>query len=218
MDPKILTAVFFSLAAVATGMDMGTVTPQNVTEVELDGGEGISGLSTGFGILDQLLASQRPEPDNQVEIKLETPDKVNFRTRSADITVEGLEEYNSTRKITSDSEITFLDVRGEHSFGINDSIDGRAGGFSSSGVEAALKFPLRIKPVETVNYVNVERIKLSFANSTGEVVSDGGTINLNQSDVSINSFTGNISYDPGDDGYELEGLVNSLNSGDVSIS
>jgi hypothetical protein len=218
MDPKILTAVFFSLAAVATGMNSGAVQPNDVQDVNMDEMNGLQSFSSGFGILEQLLMS-RPEPDTEVRISFNSSEEMNFEFRQATVHVDNMTSYSGDSSIESDEDIVFTGFRGSASFGENSTIEGRSQGFHSSDVNVSTRFPVQIEEVDsTASFTDVRRVKLNMKNVDGSIDYDGGTTSLNGTDVRVNSFSGNITVSPEENSYLLKGKVDELNAGDLTIS
>lgn len=213
-----MTAVFFSLAAVATGMDAGTVQPNDIQDVELNSGDGLASISSGFGILESLLTN-RPEPEKQVRLNFQSADDVRFKVRDADLRVADMKNYTGDSSIMSDENILFTGVRGSADFTNGSSISGKAKGFRSSGVNVTSGFPLDISGLESrTTFQNVDRIKLNMNNVRGEISSSSVSTRLNGTNVRINSFSGDITVFPGNSSYVVEGKVDELKAADFTIS
>lgn len=218
MDPKILTAVFVSLAAVATGMDMGAVNPNNVSDIELNSDQGIESVSTGMNILDQLLNRQRPEPDKQIRAEFVSEDLNKLAFRDSDFKVEGMKNYTGKSSISSDEEILFTGLKGKALMGENSSIKGNVEGFVTSGVNATTSFPVNIELDRPVRFNEVRRIELSASNATGKISSSDGEIERKNTGIHMDSFSGDIFYNPANRSFVFSGKVNKLKTGDLTIS
>ena len=224
MDAQILTATLATLAAVFAGLNGGAFTVddiQNNTEIpdmQNSQQEGLTSMLPDIPLLDRL--TQKPEPENPVKAQIKLQDNPQLKLSKASLTAKQLTQIKSNRiKIDSDQEITLHKYTGQIQFAKNTSIKGTSQGANTSGVN--ITTPIKIQTQTTANQINIENtqktpIKSSNASIQPTPDSDFG-INTENTDLNINSFTGNITVHTKNKTLIIDGKVDKLKAGQYQI-
>ncbi|MFB6241857.1 MAG: hypothetical protein ABEJ36_03585 [Candidatus Nanosalina sp.] len=215
MDPKILAAVFASIAALAIGTggtsvgDLQDVNPQKLIGSFMDS-------STGF--LDAL--KDRPVPNNSVRVTVElNSEKSRLHLRESDLTVNNFRKLKSgSRTITSDEPLTFTGFTGDVVLEEDNKtlITGKSDGFVSSGVNFSKDFELDFRTdSDFIHAKNVNRTRIDLREVDVHMVSrkDDTVIRKGGSRLVINSFSGEVMIYPGNMTLVLQGMVDRLEAG-----
>lgn len=208
MNIKILAAVLTTLTAVFVVMNAGNA--------ELPETEG--GLS---GIVPDLFSSDNSRPETAVTAEINYLTDNTTMNVNGDTTIEGLDTYTSDEvNIRSDNDIQFQNFEGSLFLGNRTEISGKAYGFKSNGVEVEETFKLEKDLNNTpVDIKDAERIGLEFerANITLDAVNSSSGITETNTSVGIESFSGNISVNPGSKTVELDGNVSVVKAGQTTF-
>lgn len=223
MDPKILAAVFASIAAIAVGTGGGSLdSMQGFQDLSPEGLVGqFSGSTTG--LLGQF--TEKPEPENMVRVTVVSDsDSVNLGLDASELRIQGFDELESkNRRIESDESIIFTGFDGRIELDrVNEtSVSGRSQGFRSSGVNftqgMSLDFStdsefLQLDGVSR-NAFRLEDVDVKMVSDTDDTVIEKG-----DADVRINSFSGQVDIYPGNMTILLEGKVDRFESGGTAFT
>ena len=222
MDPKILAAVFASIAALTVSgsgsvddfqnFDPGKFLDGNLGELPID--------------MDSLVGqiTDRPEPENSIQVTATVNSReASLSAENAVLEIEAFESLRSeSRVIESDQRISFRNFNGEILLSKNSStgLKGDSTGFSSSGVNITEKMKIDYDTnASRILLSDVQRSKISLDDVDVEMSSEEGT-ELSQSDspMSMNSFSGDITVLPAENTIRFEGLVDRFEAGGASFS
>jgi hypothetical protein len=220
MDPKILAAVFASVAALAIGTGGTSVDNlQNANPQDVIGNL----LSSTPSILNDM--SERPEPDNSVKISIEVnSEQTRIDLRKAEVMVEDFNELESDKRtISSDESISFPGFNGlvEIEDDNRTLVKGRSNGFRSSGVNYTGKLDLEIMTdSDLIRADDVEKTAFDFSNVDVRMASktDDTVIQKGNSSMKIDSFSGDVSIFPGNMSLVLDGKVAKFKAGGTSFT
>lgn len=221
MDPKIMAAVFASIAALAVGTG-GSGSIDNFQNVDAQQILGQISSSPG-NILSQF--SEKPKPENSVTTVVElNADRSPVKIRNGDLQVNDFNELKSkSREISSDSELTFLDFNGRTVMNRENGtvVSGKTKGFSSSGVSfrksMTINFLTDSSHIKAVN-VSKTSIDLGDVNVSMESNEDSTVIQKANTRLKINSFSGNISIFQENMSLIFHGEVDKLEAGGTSFT
>lgn len=222
MDPKILAAVFASIAALTVSGSGSVDDFQNFDPGNfLDGNIGDLPVDID-NIIGQM--TDRPEPENSITVTATlNSEQASLSAENAILEVEAFDRLKSdSRVIESDQRISFRDFKGEILLEKNSSagLEGQSSGFSSSGVNVTEAMKINYDTnASRILLSNVERSKISLEDVDVEMNSEEGT-ELSQSDspLKMNSFSGDITVLPGENTIRFEGLVDRFEAGGASFS
>ena len=221
MDPKILAAVFASIAALTVSGSGSVDDLQNFDPGNFLDGVGDLPIDIG-GLVGQI--TERPEPENRVTVTATlNSDQASLSTENAVLEVEAFERLKSdSRVIESDQRISFRDFSGKVLLSKNSStgLEGQSSGFSSSGVNVTEKMDIKFDTnASRILLSDVERSKISLEDVDVEMSSEEGTeISQSSSPLKINSFSGDITVLPEENRIRFEGLVDRFEAGGASFS
>ena len=216
MDPKILAAVFASIAAIAVGTG-GTGSVDNFQNIQPQ--DIIDSLSDTSKFFPKNI-EEKPEPENEVKITMEAnSDNAGIQLQNSDITVQDFTKLESESKIIrSDEPLTFSGFTGNiEIYRDNETvIYGNSEGFASSGVNFTQKLNLDFRTgSESIVAEKVEKTGISLEEADVEVISqeEDTTIEKGNSPVDINSFSGKMSIYPDNMTVILNGKVDKVEAG-----
>lgn len=216
MDPKILAAVFASIAAIAVGTG-GTGSVDNFQNIQPQ--DIIDSLSDTSKFFPKNI-EEKPEPENEVKITMEAnSDNAGIQLQNSDITVQDFTKLESESKIiSSDEPLTFSGFTGNiEIYRDNETvISGNSEGFASSGVNFTQKLNLDFRTgSESIVAEKVEKTGISLEEADVEVISqeEDTTIEKGNSPVDINSFSGKMSIYPDNMTVILNGKVDKVEAG-----
>ena len=220
MDPKIMAAVFASIAAIAVGTG-GTGTIQNFQE--MSPGEIIGQFSNSpSDIISDL--REKPVPENPVRITATIDGEETVTGTGEKLILKDFTQVASEqRNISSDSDITFSDFSGRLEFESKNlsAVEGSSSGFSSSGL--SFSQPIQISAVtdaDEIKFSNIAKQSISLGSVDVKIDSrkDSTVIEKEDTSLDVNSFTGIISYYHGNSTIVLEGKVDKVEAGGTSFS
>jgi hypothetical protein len=214
MDPKILAAVFASIAALAVGSGGGSIDGiQNFTD-----GDIMSGISLpSSDILDKL--REKPEPTENVTVTATmSSNKSSIKLEAGELSVSNFERLSSgERKLESDHKISFKDYTGTVVLreSNNTEIKGGSQGFNSGGVNLSQRFKMGFKTdAENIVASGIKRKKIKVKDVDVQMVSaDGTEISRTDTNLNINSFSGIVRLNPVSGEIVIEGRVDRLEAG-----
>lgn len=223
MDPKILAAVFASIAALTMS---GTGSMEDIQEIDtefLDGIDGIDGIQIPSEIEDILRdAREGPEPENRVHITAEFKSvDTEISTEAEKIMLHNFTEIKSeARSIDSDESVDFRDYKGSIVFSNGTTLNGVSQGLTSSGVNLTERLTLEATTdASRVEVTGLERNAFELENVDTEFESETGTtISDENAPLNINSFTGNLTVHPLDDRIVFDGLADTVEVGSTSFT
>lgn len=223
LDAKVLAAVFASLTAVATTMNGGSFQPDMAVEGVSAEGVSVTDFVGSDSRLEKLrgLLTSRPEPTNNVQATIEVADldneKINLRKSS--IYISDLREVNlGSRKMSSDQDIVFNNLRGDIKFNDPAVLQGTANSVTSSGVNVSGSVKVNQK-INSSSIVIEEkgRSKISFSDVEADIIYENKSEQtLSTDEFKIDSFSGRKTVYLENNTVILDGKVNSLTAGDFS--
>lgn len=223
LDMKVLTAVFASLVAVATGMNGGNLDAATSEAPDSLGLEDISSL--GSNPLQNLRSMfvESPEPENEMraELKVGSLRNERIRTEGATLRIDDLKSFEmATNKVSSDEEIVLQGFSGSLKPGNNTLVKGSANGFTSSGVNVSGVLNVDEKiGTERVEIAGIEKLSLSFSEVEGEISSESASTTFRNGTraLNINSFSGTVTVFPRNNTVILDGKVDRFEAGEFSF-
>jgi hypothetical protein len=223
MDPKILAAVFASIAAIAVGTGGGSL--DGIQDLQVNNPQSLIGQFSGSttGILGQL--TEKPEPENSVRVRIVAgSDDLKLGLSSSELDIEDFNELESSnRRISSDESLTFTGFDGGIGLdrGNETSVEGRSQGFRSSGVNFTQRMKLDFSTDSgVIRLEGVKRNSVKLGNVDVEMVSetDDTVIEKGDADVNINSFSGTVRIFPENMTVILNGRVDRFESGGTAFT
>lgn len=218
MEARILAAVFASIMALAVGINGGSLNQADVEDIDAQHRNVLKGVFPESVDIFSML-SNRAEPTKTVTVNVTASSEESIKLSEASFSAKNLTSYKSESfSISSDSEVTLTGFSGEIVFGNSTEVSGRANGYLSSGVNSSRSFDFK-KDLDTrkVSITDAERVKLGFSEVSGTVKSKSSTSTINNSNLEIDSFSGNITIYPRDNRYVLEGRINELTAGVLTV-
>lgn len=218
MEARILAAVFASIMALAVGINGGSLNQADVEDIDSQHKNLLEGIfPESIDIFSMM--SNRAEPTKTVTVNVTASNEESIELSDASFSAENLTSYSSESfSISSDSEVTLTGFSGEIVFGNTTEVSGSATGYLSSGVNSSRSFDFEKElDTERVSVTGAERVKISFSEVSGTVESDSSTSTINNSDLEVDSFSGNITAYPEDDRYVFEGKINELKAGGLTV-
>lgn len=218
MEARILAAVFASIMALAVGINGGSLNQADVEDIDSQHKNILEGIFPESVDIFSMLSS-RAEPVKTVDINVTAVGEESIELSDASFSAANLTSYSSESfSISSDSEVTLTGFSGEIVFGNTTEVSGRATGYLSSGVNSSRSFDFeKDLNTERVSVTDAERVEISFSEVSGTVSSDSSTSTINNSNMEIDSFSGNITAYPGEKRYVFEGKINELKAGGLTV-
>ncbi len=222
-DGKILTAVFATLAAVAAALNGGSLDPGQL--------ESSTFSAPGDATFNQVVPEsfklgdflKNPEPENRVSATFQQKDlkDTELSLKSGRMEVDNLSSFDiGTKSVTSNSTVLFYGFKGKISPGEKTEIKGRVKGFKSEPVNFSGRFRVE-KELNTgiITLSSVKRSKIRLKDVTGTVDSNTSVTEIRDpaTDLRINSFSGDARIFPGNRTVTIDGHVDRLNAGDISL-
>lgn len=220
MDPKILAAVFASIAAITVGTG-GSGDIESFQDIEPSKIlENFDSPSTDF--LKNF--NRNPVPNNSVTVTVQpNSGNMNLKIDSERLRLTEFEKLVSANKnITSDSDVILTDYSG--TIGLTNTnmskIKGSSSGYESSGVQVSEETKLNgLIKTEAIKAENISRNKISLKNVNFEMVAEEGTkLEKKDANFKINSFSGKANFYRNNSTLILEGKIDRFNSGGASFS
>lgn len=218
MEARILAAVFASIMALAVGINGGSLNQADVEDIDPRDKNLLEGVFPESVDIFSML-SERPEPVKEVSINMIAAGEEVLELSGGSFSAENLTSYGSESfSVSSDSEVTLTGFSGEIVFGNITEVSGRANGYLSSGVNSSRSFDFEQKlDTERVSVTDAEKVEISFSEVSGTVSSDSSTSTINNSNLEIDSFSGNITAYPDQKRYIFEGKINELQAGGLTV-
>lgn len=217
MDPKILAAVFASIAALTMS---GTGSMEDIQNLESQ--SFLQDFELPFD-LDSVIGDIRegPEPENRarIDVTFKSVDTT-LETSGKGLYVENYTSLDSERRgFESTDPVEFRDYSGSLVFSNSTELNGKASGFNYQDLNYTQKMNLGLSTDATdmrIEGIERERIRLnnvdiSFESSTGTEIS------AENAPLVVNSFTGNISIHPDEERLVIIGLVDRVEAGTTSF-
>lgn len=218
MEARILAAVFASIMALAVGINGSSINQADVEDIDSQHKNILEGIFPESVDIFSML-SNRAEPVKTIDINVTTAGEESIKLTDASLSAENLTSYSSESfSISSDSEVTLTGFSGELIFDNTTEVSGSATGYLSSGVNSSRSFDFE-KELETsrVSITDAERVKIGFSEVSGTVASDSSTSTINNSNLEIDSFSGNITAYPEENRFVFEGKINELQAGGLTV-
>ncbi|QKQ98192.1 hypothetical protein GKQ38_01495 [Candidatus Nanohaloarchaea archaeon] len=219
MEARILAAVFASIMALAVGINGGSLNQADVQNINSQQKNILEGIfPKSIDIFSML--SNRPEPTKSVSINITAEGEETLKFSEASFTAKNMTSYSAERfSISSDSEVTLTGFNGKMVFDTNSTdVKGRASGYISSGVNSSRSFSFE-KELDTsrISITGARRVKVSFDGVSGVVETASSSTSINNSNLKIDSFSGNITVYPEQERFVFEGKINELNAGSLTL-
>ncbi len=218
MDPRILAAVFASIAALTVS---GTGAIDSIDELNT------GGLTDGIELpssIDEVLGhiTENPEPEHEVSITAEIKSvETQLEIMESTVTASNFDSLESeARKIESSEEVEFSNFTGLIEISNNTFIQGWSEGLSSGPMNLTEDMHLDLETdAEELTVTEAERMPVSMDNVDIDLTSESGTdITTDNAPLEINSFTGEITVRPEEGKVVFEGLVDTVEAGSTSFS
>lgn len=218
MDPRILAAVFASIAALTVS---GTGAIDSIDE--LDTGGLTDSIEIPSGIVDFLgHITENPEPEHQVTVTAEFKSvETQLEIGESTVTVSEFDTLESeARKIESNEDIEFSNFTGLIEIGNGTVLQGRSEGLSSGSLNLTEDMHLDLgTDAEELTVSDAERMPVSMDNVDIELSAEAGTdLTTSNAPLNINSFTGEIVLRPEEERIVFEGLVDTVDAGSTRFS
>ncbi|MFB6207969.1 MAG: hypothetical protein ABEJ69_01320 [Candidatus Nanohaloarchaea archaeon] len=220
MDGKILSAVFVSLAAIAAGINGGSLQPADIKNADLNKPTESSltdFIPNSMQFLNQFL--EKPKPEKQVRFVVSSADGEVVKVRNAELSIQNYTRYRSeTLTIDSDEPIVFKGFSGKISLKNQTSFQGRVSGYRTSGVNVTQGLNVK-SGLEggTVNLEGVHRVGLSFEDATVEIESESTSTTVKNNSLTVNSFSGSITSYTGNGTFVFVGKIDRMQAGDIVL-
>lgn len=220
MDGKILSAVFVSLAAIAAGVNGGSLQPQDIRQADLNKPAQSSlteFLPNSMQFLNQFI--EKPEPEKEARFVVTAAEGEVLKVRDARLSIQNYTTYRSEPlTIESDKEIVFKDFSGKISLKNQTSFQGHVSGYRTSGVNVTQGLNVHSKlDGGRVEVSGVQRIALSFQEATFHIESGATTTTVENSSLKVNSFSGGITAFTENGTFIFRGQIDRLRAGDLVI-
>lgn len=218
MDPRILAAVFASIAALTVS---GTGAIDSFDELNSGGlTDGIEIPSTIDDVIGHI--TENPEPEHRVTITAEFKSvETQLEIGESTLTASNFTSLESdARKIESSENVEFSDFTGLLKISNTTVLQGRSEGISSGPLNLTEDMHLNLETdAEELTVSDAERMPVSMDNVDIELNADAGTdITTDNAPLEINSFTGKITVRPEVGTVVFEGLVDTVDAGSTRFS
>lgn len=228
IDGKVLTAVLASVAAIAAAISGGGITAEQVKSngVSAPAGTTFNGVTEFARSLIPgnlgLELFKPPEPDFDLSARVTVSDlqEKKLKIKEARFSADNFSSLSfEGRKVVSDESIDLYGFSGRFMPGENSSvIEGRVKGFESSGVNVSGGFPVNHELSSSVfRFEDVRRMKISFDSVEGVIDANSTQTRVDDTSFSVNSFSGDLVVYPGNNSVFMEGEVDRLEAGAVSL-
>lgn len=217
MDPKILAAVFASIAALTMS---GTGSMEDIQNLE--GQDFMTNLELPFDI-DNLLGNIRegPDPENKVRIDVKFKSvETTLETSGKGLSVENYTTLSSKkRSFKSSNPVEFKDFSGSLTFSNETELKGRSSGFIYRDLNYTNKMSTGLSTDATqIEITGMERERIKLDNVDIDFESQTGTeISADNAPLKVNSFSGNISIHPDEERLVINGLVDRVEAGTTAF-
>jgi|GEM_PF-637563 len=227
-DVKILTAVFASLAATAVVINGGAadLDPDLDNGVEENIDQGLELYQLIEDPLEKIREQFRtyPEPENSIQAELEIQQldqqEINIRN-SGKLYIQDLEKVDiGSNQVTSEEPITLHGYQGKIQSGNTTQFEGNINQITSSKVNITGTTSFQQETNTTqIKLENVEKTPLKLENIAGNIESGDSSTEFNEPTrtIEINSYTGDITIQPGAETVKLDGKVHTLKAGTLTI-
>lgn len=223
LDTKVLTAVFATLIAFAATLHSGTF-GQGTIKSEISTASKPSQLNNLIpSKLDRFQLFQNPEPTNELTATVHVAEIAGeeLKIKAGTVEINNMTQIKfGAKKASSNKEIKFYGYNGRIKPGKVSELEGSAKGFISNGVNVSGSMNIR-EEAETrkITFRNVERSKINLENIEGTINSNttSTTIKDAETDLKINSFSGDMTIYPKNGTVRLNGKVARLEAGSVSF-
>ncbi|QGA80351.1 hypothetical protein [Candidatus Nanohalobium constans] len=223
MEAKILAATLASLAAIFAGLNGGAFTADDIRNTDLANEQltqesGLQSMLPDIPFIDQL--NQKPEPTNKVKAQIQIQDSSDLKLKQATLQASSLKQIQTKNiDIQSDEEIKFKQFKGRLKFDNTSTIKGTAKAINTSGVNITTGIRLNTEAdTDKINVENTQRSEMKFSKASIKPTnnSDFG-INTNNTNLNINSFTGDITVHTRNKTLIIDGKVDTLKAGKYSL-
>ncbi|MEF8880856.1 MAG: hypothetical protein V5A72_03435 [Candidatus Nanohaloarchaea archaeon] len=220
MDVRILAAVFISLGAVFAGADGGMFS-SDVREVQSSAGLSTPSINSFTGdlpIIGKYL--KKPKPENKVKAEVKFTGDTSLNLNKADIKASNLTSIKAKNmKIDSDSDVEFKSFTGKIEISNTTNIKGDAKGLDTSGVNITTRINLETNiATEMIKVKRTEKTGIQFSSaSIGPTPDSDFSLDTENTNLNINSFSGDIIIYPKKRTFILDGKVDELRAGKYSL-
>gem|GEM_PF-2691549 len=218
MDPKILAAVFASIAALTMS---GT---GSMEELQNFGSQDFlqdMQLPSGIGdIIGNIGENPAPENRARIDVTFKSVETV-LEATGKGLLVENYTNLESeSRGFDSANPLEFKDYSGKISISNETVIGGKASGFLSESLNYTHSMNLDLSTDATrIEIKEADRSKINLNNVDINFESESGTeISAENAPLKINSFSGNISIYPDEKRMTIIGLFDRVEAGTTSFS
>jgi len=221
MDVKILAAVLASLAAVFAGMNGGVFSESDVRNVQSTAGletPEISSQGSNIPFIGQFL--ERPNPENDLEARIEVDSGSEINLRKSSLEARNLKEISSPGiEINSDEDIKFKTFSGTVKFGNTTKIKGDTSGLESSGLNISTDLKLDTDfDTEQIKVSNTQKINLDFSEADiSPLEGSDFPIDTENTKIAVKSFTGDLDVYTQNRTIDLRGQVHRISGGKANF-
>lgn len=216
MDPKILAAVFASIAALTMS---GTGSMEDIQNLESQ--SFLQDFELPFE-LDNIVGDIRegPEPENKarIDVRFKSFETI-LEASGKSLIVKNYTHMNSTKRgFQSTQPVEFREFSGSIKLSNVTGITGESSGFHYQDLNYTQNMNLGLSTdTSEIRVREVERQKINLENVDIEFKSESGTgINAENAPLNVNSFTGNITVYPDKKKMVLLGFVDQVEAGTTS--
>jgi hypothetical protein len=224
LDGKILTAVFATLAALGTAMNGGHIDSGDLQDIKTSSNNRNfdSLMPESLGAFTELMQNPKPDTSVKVEVEIDDLSGQKMKISSASLYANNLTNVKiGKRRIESDEELKFYGFNGKVDPGTPTDFKGRSKGIVTSGVNISGRYSVEEEiSTDRIVMTDVIRSEIKLNDISGSIKSNTSstTIRDDETDLDINSFSGNITVLPRNRTFILDGKVNKLEAGDISFS
>lgn len=221
MDAKILAAVLVSLAAVFAGADGGMFSTDDIRNIQQDTGfqaPSTDSITSNIPLINDFL--EKPKPTNQIKAQIILHGEEQFRVKQAGLKAGNLTEINARNmKIDSDKDIEFNGYNGKIKLSNETILDGSAKGFQTSNVNITAATGLNtVVKTDKIEVDNTSKIGFKFSKaSISPTQNSNFSLDTSNTNLDINSFTGDVIVYPEEKRIVIDGKVDKLNAGKYSL-
>lgn len=219
MEPKILAATLTTLAIIFLAMNGGMFNSQTVENTKQPGKKLLSSTSSNSLIPDIPIINkltEKPEPKNNIKAVIQVKDNSKIKLKQSSLIAENLTHINASKlTITSDKKIKMKSYTGNLIFSNITSLNGKARGLSSNGVNVSSNINIDVKTnSQVIKVYETYRspLKLTKASIRPYRNSSFG-ISTEDSTIKANSYSGDIVAYPENNTLIISGKVDQLTAG-----
>lgn len=229
IDVKIAATVFASLLIIALalqGTPLTETSPTNQTENQTteptqENNETL--LNKAINLFQRLTnrVQTLPEPENQVQINIQTPEIQNHtqKIQNAQITPQELTKIQINQQTIETSQpLTLENYTGTLNINTeNTTLEGTITQAHNQETTIETQKIHQTIPNNQIQIQNQGKTQLQFQNATGTIQNNQTQVQIQNSQLKIDSYKGNQTIQPQSQEMTLNGKVNQLNADGIQI-